>query len=308
MKKCTKAFFVAISLTIFCGCNNNGLNKPITQELTADELKVNLKNDEEFEDLYQWGREVGDWIVADNMRKAKYGDITYQQLWDVSHTLIDREKIDAQHLAMFPQREDYKHQADSILNYLEASCPDSLVKLEFDLKVNNESLLGIETKYYFWATPLKGEVEQFSYYFGFSKKIDGKKSIDEIKDKHYGTQDTPIKNTTNVIAYGSRGISVDLLEDMTTYELKRDYDFFYTIIDARYRGRNWGDVPDEIRWYLEDFRDREDVRDFAREVAIKEYIDKEYLPSSDFFEQQRDIILREKAPKILELMNEYEKK
>ena len=304
--KYAKAFFTAICLIFFfCGCNHNGLNKPITQELTTEELKANLKHDKDFEGFYKWSRGMGDWIAADNMRLAKYGDITYLQLWDVNHTLIDWEEIDAQHLAIFPQREEYRLQADSVLNCIEAMCPDSLVKLEFYKKVNYESFLGTQTKYYFLATPLKGEVDQFSFYFSLSKKIYGKKSIDEIsyKDKHYGSHDSPISDITIVDAYGDR---IDLLEDLTTDEIIRDYDFFYTILDARYRGQNWGDVPDEIRWYLEDFRDREGMRNTAKEVAIKTYIDREYLPYYVFLQQQRDSILRVKVPEILGLMNEYD--
>ena len=173
MNKYIKGYIVSVCLLLFYGCsfNNNGLDKSITQELSTEELKANLKNDEQFEGFYNWCRGIGDWIIEDNMRTAKYGDITYQQLWDVNHTLIDREKIDAQHLAVFPQREEYRRQADSLLNCIEAMCPDSLVKLEFYKKVNYESFLGTQTKYYFLATPLKGEVEQFSFYFNFSKKI-----------------------------------------------------------------------------------------------------------------------------------------
>lgn len=289
---------------ILTNCTDNGMNKPITEELTAEELRANIKNNPDFENHYKWCRSIAEWIGDDNMKLAKYGNITYQQLWDVNHNLIDWGDLDARHLAMFPQREEYLHQADSILNCIEAMRPDSLVKLEFYKKVNYESFLGTQTKYYFLATPLKGEVEQFSFYYKFSKKIYGKKSIDEISysDREYASQDSPINEITIVEDYG--GI-VDLLEKLTTDEIIRDYDFLYAINDARYKGRNWGDVPDEIRWYLEDFRDNEGMRNSAKEIAIKEYINREYIPSYAFLMQKRDSILKEKAPEILNLINEY---
>ena len=292
--------FCAITLT---NCSSDGMNKSITKELTTEELKANIKSKPDFENYYNWCRSMAKWIGDDNMKLAKYGDITYQQLWDVTYS-VDWDEIDAMHLAMFPRREKYRNQADSVLNCIEAMRPDSLVKLEFYKKVNYESLLGTSTKYYFLATPLKGEVEQFSYYFCFSKKIEGKKSINEIsfRDRKYGHQDAPISSITIVDAYGDL---IDLLEKLTTDEIIRDYDFLYTITDARYKGRNWGDIPDEIRWYLEDFRDKEGMRNTAKEVVIKEYIDREYVPYSEFFRQHRDSILSKKAPEILDLLNEY---
>lgn len=304
IKRITCLLVLALCIFSMTKCTNNGMNKPITQELTAEELKANIKNNPDFENHYKWCRSLAEWIGDDNMKLAKYGDITYQQLWDVNHSLIDWEKLDAQHLAMYPKREEYRLQADSILNSLEAMRPDSLVKLEFYKKVNYESFLGTQTKYYFIATPLNGDVEQFSYYYNFSKKIYGHKSIEEIshRDRHYGSQDAPITNATIIEDYGEL---VDLLEKLTTDEIKRDYDFLYTITDARYQGRNWGDIPDEIHWYFDYNRDSEGMRNTAKEVAIKEYIDRDYLPFTEYYKQQRDLILKEKAPKVLDLLNEY---
>lgn len=73
------------SVAVFClvsilGCTNNGLNKPITEELSAEEIKENLKDKDDFEGFYNWSRELGNWIASDNMKLAKYGDITYQKL------------------------------------------------------------------------------------------------------------------------------------------------------------------------------------------------------------------------------------
>ena len=48
------------------------------------------------------------------------------------------------------------------------------------------------------------------------------------------------------------------------------------------------------------------MRNTAKEVAIKTYIDRDYLPYYVFLQQQRDSILREKVPEILDLMNEYD--
>ena len=303
-KTITCLLALAVCLFSLTNCTNNGMNKPITEELSAEELKANIESKTDFENHYKWCRSLAEWIGDDNMKIAKYGDITYQQLWNVNHSLIDWDNIEAQHLTMFPKREQYRYQADSILNCIEAMCPDSLVKLEFYKKVNYDSFLGTQTKYYFLATPLKGEVEQFSFYFNLSKKIYGKKSIDDIslEDRNYGSQDSPISNTTIVEAYGDR---IDLLKKLTTDEIKRDYDFFYTIFDARYKGQNWNNVPDEIRWYIDDFRDNEGFRNIAKEVAIKEYIDGEYISYMEFMQQQRDIILKEKAPKVFSLLNEY---
>lgn len=289
----------------FLGCSNNGLNKSITVELSAEDIKPYLSKDKNFENFYCWCRSLGDWVVTDNMRMAKYGSLTYQQmwnvtqeLWDINHNFVDTNKIDLQHLSMFPNREIYRNQADSILNCLDAIRPDSLVKLEFLTKTK----VGYFSKYYVVATPLKDEVDQFSFIFNFSEKLKGHKSIYETDHPYCGEQSAPINKATIIEVNGGL---IDFFERKTTEELKRDFDFLYSIIEVRYKGHNWDDVPDEIRWYLENQRDNNNTRKIAVEVAIKEYIDSQYLPYNVFFLQQRDKILDEIAPNSIELINAY---
>ena len=294
------AFFVS-----FLSCtSNHGLNKPITEELLAEELKVNLENKDNFESFYNWCRKLGDWIISDNMKLAKYGDITYQKLWDVENNLVDENEIDTRHLTLFPQRESYRIQADSILNYIETIQPDSLIELRFYYKSNVETLLGTMPKYCFFAVPLKGEVEQFSYYFYFSKNIYGDKSIHDIsyRDRLFGSQDAPISKMTAIETLG--GLT-DLFENVSLDELKRDYHFIYTISDARYNGMNWNDVDFEIRDYLTEHRDNEFIHRRAIELVIRDYINRDYVPYFDYSSQQYNTILEEKEPLIFNLVNEY---
>lgn len=300
--------FYKLSFVVFVicltSCTNNGLNKPITEELSVNELKTNLQNDTRFEYFYNQCRREADWISADKMRLAKYGGITYKKMWDANYNMIDGGKIDAQHLELFPHRETYHIQADSILDCLDALQPDSLIKLLFNYKTNNETLLGTMTEYGFLAVPLKGEVEQFSYYFYFSKKIDGIKTMNDIpyRNRYYGSHDSPIIRETSIDALGGL---VDVLKDVTLAELKRDYYFIYTITNARYNGKNWSDIPYEIRDYLTENRDNEFVHNRAIELTIREYIDKNYVPYFDYYQQQSFNILKEKEPLIYDFYNEY---
>lgn len=297
------AFFLVSMLS----CTNNGLNKPITEELSAEEIKENLKEKDDFESFYNWCRELGNWVASDNMKLAKYGNITYQKLWDVEYNLVGPEEIDAQHLALFPQREEYRLQADSILDHLASIQPDSLVELQFYYKTNVETLLGTMPKYCFFAIPLKGEVEQFNYYFYFSKNIDGEKTINDISyhDRHFGNHDLPMSKMTSIETFGGL---VDVFEGVSLDELKRDYKFLYTISDIRYNGKNWNDVDYEIRDYLTVHSDNEFVHGRAKELAIRDYINNDYVPYFDFSQQQYYKILKEKEPVVFNLINEYRDK
>lgn len=296
MNKRIKHFLLIAFVPIITGCANDGMEKPITKELSAKELKATIKQTSDEFMYYRLWRNIGDWISADNMRIAQYGDITYQNLWDYTYNLIDENEIDDMHKSLFPQRDLYRCQADSVLMYLESHQPDSLIKLDFDYK---DSKSGFSC-YHFIATPLKGKVEQVEYFFSFVPKIDGIKSMDDIPYDHRysGSRLNPIDKVEKIETYGRL---IDYLDSQSTDELKRDYYFIYSIYNIRFNGINWIDVPFEITWYLENGVNKDD----AIEMTIRDFIDDSYLPYNEFFINQDNIIRKEKEPNIYQMFYEY---
>ena len=109
---------------LLASCSSNGLNKSITEPLSVEELKVNMKKDTTFTDFYSQIQEVRDWINGDDVLQAKYGDITYKQIKKfikhASDTTYFKEKSDKwkeEYATLYPK---YDKQVDSIITYWKA--------------------------------------------------------------------------------------------------------------------------------------------------------------------------------------------
>lgn len=300
-----KLFYICV-LFAFASCTN-GLNKPITEELTAHELRVNIIKDSSFEDRYNYHRPIADWINADNLRKAKYGNITYKDIETFYESELKPEQIDKEHLELFPAREKLRHQADSLIQYFRSVQPDSLIALSFVKKTVRHTWLRDEPEFYIKITPLKGPVEQFDFEYYFSDKIDGDKNIDDIPFslKERGKQRSPITKEGIYVYIGERYSLTNIPSD----DIIRDYNFIYKITNVRYNGVNWNDLPYEVRSYVDKGyyidKDYEGGDDIIRDVLIKECITKDYIPYSEYFSQRVEEHGRKNYPTISEMYDEY---
>ena len=268
-----KALFILLSL-LFVACGNNGLDKPVTEELTASEIRTNLKKNPQFGDSYELYRALAKWIAIDNLRMAKYGNTTYRQLEDYQNCKYDRDKAEAEYDSLFPNHESFYHQADSIIKYYRSIQPDSLLSLSFKNKSTTGGMFSTSV-FYFTATPKKGVIEQFDYDYYFSPKIDGEKNIEDIPYSllRHGYQTTPIGKETTISDKGNW--YGDSFDSISTEQIKRDYDFLYRITNIRYNGNNWLDLSYSVRQIISS---KESPSDYQLETVIKDMIEPEFQP------------------------------
>lgn len=260
-----------------CSCSNNGLNKPITEELSPKEIEANTKRYSFFEEEYPRWERISAWVLRDEERIEEYGRVRYKDLVYCVKNRPSEEMLDDEHKALFPQREALREKADSIVNLFMGMRPDSLVSLEFVSVRTYRMYIGRNSEYTFLAKPLKDGVEQFRFEFGFAPKIDGKKELSEVSRlyKGFGTVTVPLTSERRVIG-NSQELFIGGIDE-TTEELKRDFDFFYKITDVRFRGQNWDDAPFAVQypqWYTR--------RDGLLDAVIMECIDEDYLPFIDY--------------------------
>ena len=267
------------SMLVLCvSCANGGLNKPLTQELTAEELRHNLKKNPAFEYNYRTYRAVAKWILSDNLLNAKYGAITYKQAEEYSNHLLNEEDIRQEHKKMFPNVDDLRSKARARLDYYKSIQPDSLVSLTFVRKKTEEGWLGNITTFYIQAVPLKGAVQQFDYEYYFSKKINSWSFADVPSSlRRYGSYSRPISTRTVIQDYGDW--AGEVLEDVSTEEIKRDYDFLYKITNVRYKGKNWSDIPYSIKWALE----KEEYTENDLDEVITKELEPNYISLSQYY-------------------------
>ena len=76
------------------GCSN-GLNKPIIETLSVDELKANMESDTTFTDFYKDVQRLRSWVLGSDVNQAKWGNITYNDLKKFQKKVTDPKSMDS---------------------------------------------------------------------------------------------------------------------------------------------------------------------------------------------------------------------
>jgi len=293
-------YFALSLLVIACGSDVNGLKKPITEELSATEIRAILKKYPHFEDTYKLYRGLALWISEDNLRLAKYGTTTYQQLEDYQNCGYDKNKAEAEYNELFPNKAELYKQADSIINHYRSIQPDSLLSLSFKSKGITGGFLSTSV-FNITATPKKGEVEQFDFEYYFSPKIDGGK-IEDVPASllRRGYQTKPITKETTISARGAW--YGDSFDDKSTDEIIRDYDFLYRITNVRYKGENWLDLPYLVRLII---LKNEPITETALVDIIKEMIEPDFVEFILFYAQKSSEVSKARYPELAKMFDEF---
>ena len=301
MKKFISIILLAIPLCVSC---SNGLNKTIDQVLTNVEMQRVIRKYPVFDVEKDRIMGLRDWICSNEQMKMLYDTLTYQTIIDYYTCCPPVEEYEVSYKKEYPNAELYRAQADSILNALISFQPDSLVSLSFVNKTNRETVFDEIPIFHIKVTPLKGPVEQFDFEYYFSRKIDGKTTIDDIPHSlvRKGYQNSLVNKET-VIGYAG-----ELLTDIHTHtsseELLRGYNFIYKITNIRYNGRNWGDLPYSVQEYIAG--ESRFLRERAVEDIIPLFIDKNYKSLADYLFDTRGATQREKYPTLSTLFFLYD--
>jgi hypothetical protein len=299
-----KKFFLILALIPFIASCSDGLNKSITQDLSEAELKTAIKRHPILTTEYDAIIGFKEWILNDAILKQQYDTITFKSLVEYFECCPSMEVIKESYVKEFPNAEAYKVQADSILNHYVGMHPDSLLTLSFKSKSVRRTMLGNFPEFYITIKPLKGTVEQFNFEYYFTPKIDGNREIDDIPYSliRRGYQKSPISKMSTISYTGE--LWTDTLEDVTTEELVRDYNFIYKITNVRYQGKNWGDLPYNVKKYVEGKSDYD--KEWAIESIISQDIDSSYKSLFEYYYDITSDIRREKFPTISTLFFMYE--
>lgn len=247
-----------------------------------------------------------DWICSNDYMKELYDTLKYQTIIDYYTCCPPIAEFEESYKKEYPNAEQYKKQTDSVLNELISIQPDSLVSLSFVKKTTRNTLLDDIPVFHIRVTPLKGTVEQFDFEYYFSRKIDGETTIDDIPSSivRSGRQNSPVNKET-VIGYMGE-LWTDIHANTSSEELLRDYNFIYEITNVRYKGRNWGDLPISVKYYIAGKSVFQ--RESAIEAIIPEFIDSNYKSFDTYLLETRGEIQRAKYPTLstLFLMYDYQ--
>lgn len=283
---------------LLASCSSNGLNKSITEPLSVEELKVNMKKDTTFTDFYSQIQEVRDWINGDDVLQAKYGDITYKQIkkylkhaCDSTYFNKKSDKWKEEYATLYPK---YDKQVDSIITYWKAYKEqynmDSLVVIEYEkLWKEYYSYIGSikNVNIGFKITPLKGPIDQLIFRYEMRTKVsnDGNSSIySRLWNSHSCVASSPITKPT-VLYWEADYSDEKKLEGCSSEDVKRDYDFIIELVNVRVNGENYEDklklipesVSDLFRWGDYNF-----MTEYYRDKVIQELINKDYKSFDEY--------------------------
>lgn len=296
----------------------NGLDRPIVETLSVDELRANINNDTCFSDFYEEAQKLRAWVLYSDMNEAKWGDITYGDLLKYRDESTDSvfvgklsKALKDEYDSLYPI--DYSQQVDSIMNYWreynEQSKPESYVKVEFEKLWKEHFYYSNEVSSVnvgFKVTSLKGKIEQLVFRYDIKSKISNDKTIGSFSGKSC-LASSPI-DSPKVLYWEADYSHVGFLKNSSDAEVRRDYDFIIEIVDVRVDGSNVSEkkdsIPHSVSMALEYCPTGNNH--YADDI-IKELVDGDYKSFNDYASPKYNAALKELNPKVYELLEEVSK-
>lgn len=306
-----KKIILILCVTFGMGCSN-GLNKPIIETLSVDELKANMEKDTAFTDFYKEVQRLRSWVLESDVNQAKWGNITYNDLKKYRNKSTDTifikklaETFKEEYGHLYP---DYSSQVDSIMNYWreykEQNKLETYVKIEFaELWKEYYSYSGDvkDVNVGFRVTPLKGTIEQLIFRYDIKSKISNSKTIG-LYDGNRCLASSPIRSS-KVLYWEADYSDEKYLKSMTNTEVKRDYDFLIEIVEVRIDGENLSEkieaIPHSVNMALKYCSSNDNY--YADDI-IKELIDSTYLSFHDYALPKYDEALRNINPEVYDFL------
>lgn len=324
-----KVVLFLASIALLCSCSDNGLNKPIIEPLSVDELKANMEDDSTFTEFYSHVQQLRQWIIQDDIRQAKYNEVTYKEIKnyikhgsDTAYFNEFRESWYNDYNNVYP---NYDSKIDSILDfwtgYKERYNMDSLVTIEYDRLWKeyypySGSIQDVNIG--FRITPLKGKVDQLIFRYKMIPKINNDNPetstsyYSRIWDMHRCVASTPIQNSTTL--YWEADYSdKNILEGKTSEEVGRDYDFIIELVNIRKNGENFEEklklIPESVDFYFKYGRadDISEMYDYYKASIIKELINSDYKSYYEYTQSLIDAEMKAYDSIVYELINEYDR-
>lgn len=303
-------FFILCVLLGF-GCSN-GLNKPIIETLSVDELKANIAKDSAFTDFYKDVQKLRSWVLKSDVNQARWGNITYDDLKEYKNKTTDTtffnkltKSFSEEYKQLYP---DFSPQVDSIMNYWreykEQNKLETYVKIEFaELWKEYYSYSGDvkEVNVGFKVTPLKGTIEQLVFRYDIVSKISNSKTIG-LYDGKRCLASSPIRSSK--ILYWEADYSDEkFLKNKTNTEVKRDYDFLIEIVEVRIDGVNLSEKSEAIPYSVNRALKygSSDYNYYADDI-IKELVDSTYKSFSEYASPKYDEAFRKINPEVYDFL------
>lgn len=300
-----------LMIVLLASCSN-GMNKPIIETLTVEELQSNIKNDTTFTEFYTTVQKIREWVLASDINQATYGNITYKRLKNFFEESSDttfvnkRVKVYQEEYAkLYP---DYSQQVDSIVNhwreYQKKYELESFVKIEFDkLWKEYYSYSGdVQTvNVGFKVTPLKGTIDQLVFRYNIKSKISDSGSIGFMEGKRC-LASSPIK-TAKTLYWEADYSDEKYLKHMSNSEVKRDYNFNIEIVEIRVQGENIKEKVDAIPFSVEMA-----MKYNSHDGLIKEFINKDYKSMYEYTEPKLKEDIRKLDEEVFDMLDAFDKR
>jgi hypothetical protein len=300
--------------TILTSCNNIP-EKPVFEKLSTEELAAAIKIDTSFSNFYEVLRKEVDEL--DDIKKAKYNDVTYQRLFSYFKFLKDtaywnpsRKKWDNEWQKDFGK---YSPKADSTLNYWKKYIAENSLN-----KYVKIQLAQIDKEYYEYAgglknvslgfklTPLQGPIEQITFSYGYMAKING----DRYYEKHNCISTSPFSSPT--VRFWEVGYSdKEKFSGKNVATFLRDYNLDIEIESIRKSGVNISadnlNVPPEVSDYFKYGENDTLMKDYYRDKVIKSIVNKSYVAKLDYHLKKADEIKEKEDKLCFDFLNELYK-
>lgn len=232
------------------------MNKRLIEPLSSDELKIMMR-DTAFADFYNHAQLLGKYIQASDVRKARFGDITYKRLMAYRTHAFDTSfflnKSEAWIKEYDQQQTNYDEALDSVIHfwheYQEKYDMASRVNIEFaGMQKEFFSFSGEVSDVYigFEISPIKCNIDQLRFrYEMLLKSNDSGSAFDDHSDLQYCTLTTAV-SSPGTFYWKADYDTEKAIMNLTADEVDKSYDFNIEVIDLRINGVDYQEKLNEI--------------------------------------------------------------
>lgn len=291
---------------------NSPLKKSVIQPLEIKDLKDIIDKDTLFEFTYKAIQEIRDAKLTDDVEKAKWSDLTYNQVHKMvqlySDTLAQRKYTGKIKSDWNSKYGFYLPKADSISNYWKKykkeNSLNNYVSIElFDIQTENKRV-----KIGFKITALKTPLKKVSFDYVFIDKNEKDKIEEWEKYPRLNDNTVDYNYFENIsdskIYWKGDWRNQDIFENKILEEILKKYVFKLKLNSISNNGVTIYESDFKIPYSVERMLETENdfMYEFYREDVVKEFINSEFIRYDRFKNTKLDSIARKIDPRTIEFL------
>lgn len=314
MKFISKSLLFAIIITVL-SCSNK-LDRSVIEPMEIEDIKEVIEKDSLFEVTYTAVQKIRDNVLTDDIKKAKWSDVTYERVHDIfkiySDSITQSEYTKEIRREWLKKYDKYDEKVDSIVavwqKYLDENSLSSYVDIElFDVQTTENG----KVKVGFKISPLRNGIKDliFEYIFINNKDTEEISNWDRYSILNKDTNKVYLFEdiSESMVHWDFNIINEKDLNNQILEEILEKYVFKFKINSLKQNRIRISDydlqIPKMVERYIRAKKTNSHFDDYYKEGIIKEFLNKDYVRFETYKQPFIDSIIKSKDAKVIDFLS-----